>query len=153
MLEYSAQLFFGLLKYPFLFCRQIFSGAVNIEIEHGHGGAEWIGLAPEAIICRTFKRLCDLAGIRKREHSLFKVKRVAFFCNPAGPVFILHLKYFFLNERATLTSNTSTGTSTSGPMTVANACWELMPNIATATAIASSKSLLAAVNETAVVWA
>ena len=40
-----------------------------------------------------------------------------------------------------------TGTSTSGPITAANATPELMPNTATATAIASSKLLLAAVNE------
>ena len=42
------------------------------------------------------------------------------------------------------------GTSMSGPMTVAKAWPEFMPNKATATAIASSKSLDAAVNETAV---
>lgn len=46
---------------------------------------------------------------------------------------------------ATLTRPISTGTSTSGPMTAANAAPELIPNTATATAIASSKLLLAAV--------
>ena len=40
-----------------------------------------------------------------------------------------------------------TGTSTSGPMTAANATPELMPNTATATAMASSKLFEAAVNE------
>ena len=40
-----------------------------------------------------------------------------------------------------------TGTSTSGPMTAAKASPELMPKTATATAMASSKLLLAAVNE------
>jgi len=39
-----------------------------------------------------------------------------------------------------------------GPMTVAKAWSEAMPKMETATAMASSKSLLAAVNETAVVW-
>lgn len=38
-----------------------------------------------------------------------------------------------------------TGTSTSGPITAAKAAPELMPNTAMATAIASSKLLLAAV--------
>ena len=49
--------------------------------------------------------------------------------------------------RATLTRPISTGTSTSGPITAAKAAPELMPNTATATAIASSKLLLAAVND------
>ena len=42
--------------------------------------------------------------------------------------------------------STTTGTSTKGPMTAANATPELMPNTETATAIASSKLLEAAVN-------
>ena len=41
----------------------------------------------------------------------------------------------------------STGTSISAPMTVASASCEAMPNVPTATAIASSKLLLAAVND------
>ena len=45
-----------------------------------------------------------------------------------------------------------TGTSTSGPMTAANAAPELMPNTDTATAIASSKLLEAAVNASVVVF-
>jgi hypothetical protein len=56
-------------------------------------------------------------------------------------------KYFFLNHNATWTKEMSTGTSTNGPMTAANATPELIPNTAIATAIASSKLLLAAVND------
>ncbi len=55
-----------------------------------------------------------------------------------------------LKRSATLTSEIRIGTSNSGPMTVANASLDEIPKIATATAMASSKSLLAAVNETAV---
>ena len=51
----------------------------------------------------------------------------------------------------TLTSPIITGTSTSGPITAAKAAPELMPNTATATAIASSKLLLAAVKASVVV--
>ncbi len=54
-------------------------------------------------------------------------------------------KYFLLNQRATLTILISTGTSTNGPITAANACPESIPKTATATAIASSKLLEAAV--------
>ena len=46
----------------------------------------------------------------------------------------------------TFTNPIITGTSTSGPITAAKAAPELMPNTATATAIANSKLLLAAVN-------
>src|SRR5690606_3991219 len=55
------------------------------------------------------------------------------------------------NQKATLTSKISTGTSTSGPMTAAKATGEASPDAAIATAIASSKLLPAAVKATAVV--
>ena len=45
-----------------------------------------------------------------------------------------------------------TGTSTKGPITAANACPDPMPKTATATAMASSKLLLAAVNAMVVVF-
>ena len=46
----------------------------------------------------------------------------------------------------------STGTSTSGPITAANASPLFIPNTATATAIANSKLLLAAVKESVAVF-
>ena len=52
-----------------------------------------------------------------------------------------------------MTSPIMTGTSISGPMTAAKAWPELMPKTATATAMASSKLLLAAVNDSVVVLA
>ncbi|HZK30465.1 MAG TPA: hypothetical protein VFC43_04440 [Methanoregula sp.] len=53
----------------------------------------------------------------------------------------------FLSQKGTCTGDISTGTSTRGPITVANATGEAMPITAIATAIASSKLLDAAVNE------
>src|SRR5512140_62261 len=53
----------------------------------------------------------------------------------------------FCAQRATFTRPMRTGTSTSGPMTAANAAPLWMPKLAMATAIASSKLLDAAVNE------
>jgi hypothetical protein len=50
-------------------------------------------------------------------------------------------------QSATFTRPMSTGTSTSGPMTAANAAPLWMPKLAMATAMASSKLLEAAVNE------
>ena len=61
-------------------------------------------------------------------------------------------KYFW-NQSATFTRLISTGTSTSGPITAAKAAPELIPNTATATAIASSKLLLAAVKDSVAVFA
>lgn len=55
------------------------------------------------------------------------------------------------NHSATVTRLISTGTSTSGPMTVAKATGEASPKAAMATAMASSKLLLAAVKAMAVV--
>ena len=54
-------------------------------------------------------------------------------------------KNLLLNQRATFTKLIKTGTSSKGPMTAAKAWPELIPNTATATAIANSKLLEAAV--------
>ena len=59
-------------------------------------------------------------------------------------------KYFFRKKKATLTRPIMTGTSTRGPITAAKASPELMPKMAIATAMASSKLLLAAVNDNVV---
>ena len=68
----------------------------------------------------------------------------------------ISLRDFYAKQRcfsrsATFTRMIRTGTSIRGPMTAANATGEPMPNAATATAIASSKLLPAAVNAIAVV--
>ena len=60
---------------------------------------------------------------------------------------VLVRKYFFSHRKATWTSAINTGTSTNGPMTAAKAAPLLIPKTAMATAIASSKLLLAAVKE------
>lgn len=61
--------------------------------------------------------------------------------------FIIHSENNFLfNHSDTLTKPIKTGTSTSGPTTVANATGELIPKTAIATAMASSKLLPDAVN-------
>ncbi len=54
-------------------------------------------------------------------------------------------KYLFLNTKARLTRLIITGTSIRGPITAAKACPEFIPKTPIATAIASSKLLLAAV--------
>jgi hypothetical protein len=59
----------------------------------------------------------------------------------------------FLNRKATCTRAISMGTSTRGPITAANATPELIPKTATATAMASSKLLLAAVKDSVAVFA
>ena len=56
------------------------------------------------------------------------------------------------NMRETFTRPMSAGTSMSGPITAAKAAPEFTPNTATATAIASSKLLLAAVNDNVAVF-
>ena len=60
-------------------------------------------------------------------------------------------KYFLPQYNATFTKPIITGTSINGPITAAKATLESIPNTATATAIASSKLLLAAVNDKVVV--
>lgn len=55
------------------------------------------------------------------------------------------------SHRATDTSRISTGTSTSGPITAANATGDASPKAAIATAMASSKLFEAAENASAVV--
>ena len=57
------------------------------------------------------------------------------------------VKYLRFARRATSTSPIITGTSIKGPITAANAAPLSIPNVATATAIANSKLLEAAVND------
>ena len=61
-------------------------------------------------------------------------------------------KYFFWSHNETFTRLIKTGTSTRGPITAANASPELIPKTAIATAIASSKLLLAAVKDSVAVF-
>ena len=61
----------------------------------------------------------------------------------------IFLYNFFRNQNATLTKIIKAGTSTNGPITPAKACPELIPKTPIETAIASSKLLPAAVNESA----
>ena len=61
-------------------------------------------------------------------------------------------KYRRWKNSETFTNPIITGTSTSGPITAANAAPELMPNTDTATAIASSKLFEAAVKESVAVF-
>ena len=58
--------------------------------------------------------------------------------------------HFRLIQSATLTREIRTGTSTSGPITAANAAPLLIPKVAMATAMASSKLFDAAVKESVV---
>ena len=61
-------------------------------------------------------------------------------------------KYRRWKKKATFTRPIMTGTSTRGPMTAAKAAPEFKPKTAMATAIASSKLLLAAVKARVVVF-
>lgn len=82
-------------------------------------------------------------------------KKLTYFFGPnllQKTSFFRSVKYLFLKRSATFTSIINTGTSTSGPITVANAAGEFIPKTATATAIANSKSLLPAVKATVVVF-
>lgn len=56
--------------------------------------------------------------------------------------------HFDLNQNARFTNRINAGTSINGPITPAKACPELIPNTPTATAIANSKLLPVAVNDT-----
>ncbi len=66
---------------------------------------------------------------------------------PSGSIAVCGVgKYLHRAQRETSTSPIMTGTSMRGPITAANAAPLSIPNVATATAIASSKLLEAAVN-------
>ncbi|HHY73598.1 MAG TPA: hypothetical protein GX497_10325 [Bacillus bacterium] len=60
-------------------------------------------------------------------------------------------KYLISHRNATLTIAMGAGTSTNGPITVANAAPLFISNTAIAAAMANSKLLLAAVKESAAV--
>ncbi len=69
-----------------------------------------------------------------------------------GIFYFFNAKYLFPQCNDTFTSPIITGTSIKGPITAVKASFDSIPNTATATAIASSKLLLAAVNESVAVF-
>jgi len=58
-----AELVFGVLENSFLLLRQIFSGAIDIEIQHRHRRLIRDALAASASLSGPFQRDCDLVGI------------------------------------------------------------------------------------------
>jgi hypothetical protein len=90
------------------------------------------------------RRFCAVHGGRLVDQRRQEDRRVDVSCY-ASPLAVPN--HFSLNHSETFTSAMSAGTSTSGPMTAAKASPESMPKTATATAMASSKLLLAAVKE------
>ena len=86
--------------------------------------------------------------VRQEQIGILATNAAIDFVQGRGPP--VAAKYFVPSHKATLTRLINTGTSTNGPITAANASPELIPNTATATAMASSKLLLAAVKESVV---
>src|ERR1035441_8124133 len=80
---------------------------------------------------------------KSKLHQAFCVRQVSMLANT--PPY-----HFRLIQSATLTKEMSTGTSTSGPITAAKAAPWWMPNVAIATAMASSKLLDDAVKDSVV---
>src|SRR5262249_36061161 len=68
--------------------RQRLAGAVDVEIQHRHGRLKGAGLAPLAVLGRTFERSCDALGIFRREGPVLEVQRVALPHDVCGPVLL-----------------------------------------------------------------
>ena len=65
--------------------RQILSGAIDVEGEHGERGAKRIGLAAPAALRRALQRGRNPPGILGREHTALEGERVAVLGHSAGP--------------------------------------------------------------------
>ncbi len=60
--------------------RQMLAGAVDVEIEHRHGGLEGAGLAAGAGFGRTLEGTGDRRRIFESENALLQIERVTLFC-------------------------------------------------------------------------
>jgi hypothetical protein len=58
-----AQLLFGILQYPLPHLRKIFTGAVDVKIQHRHGGLIRRPLAPFAAFSGAFQGTSDFARV------------------------------------------------------------------------------------------
>ena len=82
-----------------------------------------------------------MCAVSHAEHGILGVSATELIGHRGSASVGAAAKYRRWNPIATLTKAIITGTSTSGPMIAANAAPELIPNTATATAIANSKLL------------
>lgn len=53
------------------------ASAVDIEIEHGHRGSEWLALAAFAAVCRPLQRKGDTARRVPGEDACLQIQRIA----------------------------------------------------------------------------
>src|SRR5919204_3506499 len=84
--EFS-QLVLRALEHGALRARHAAAGAVEVEVEHGHGGAKRRALAPAAVLRRSLKRLSHRARRALSKHAVLKIKRIAGAHHVRGPTF------------------------------------------------------------------
>jgi hypothetical protein len=84
-MEGLAQLILGAFQYPPAHLRQIAAGAIDIEIQHRHGGLVGRALAARTPLGRTLQRLCDAIRAAGFEYRTLEVERVAMAIDFSGP--------------------------------------------------------------------
>lgn len=75
--KFFSQLVLGAVYHGFLFCGEVFSGAICIEIQHGHRRLKRRAFAAAAGFGGMFYRGRDPSGIARFENIFFEIHRVA----------------------------------------------------------------------------
>src|SRR5262245_54791243 len=91
-----AQLVLGLVQAGAVASRELRPGPVDVEDQHGHGGAKGVGLASTAPIGGALEGARHGTGRALLEHAGLEVERVARAGHVLGPAVLLHpprLKY------------------------------------------------------------
>lgn len=83
----QAQLILGVLQDIFLFFRKVAPGAIDVKVEHRHGGLVWARLAAMAVLGGTFEGEGDAMGVRLFEDRRLQIHGVAVPGDAGGPVF------------------------------------------------------------------
>jgi hypothetical protein len=63
----------------------VLSSAVDVKVEHGHGGLERRPFPAHAFLGRTLERLRDLSRILPGEHARLEIERIAPLRHLCGP--------------------------------------------------------------------
>ncbi len=79
------QFVLGLFERLPLLLRKALTGTVDVEVEHGHRGAERFGLSAPASFGRPLQRFGDLAGTILLEDAPVEIERVARFRDVLRP--------------------------------------------------------------------
>ncbi len=127
--EYVAQLVLGALKNALSIFREIFAGAVDIEVQHRHCRLIWLAFTPLALLGKAFKRERDFSRICCSKNIWLEIEHVAVVSYPSGPAAFRSRRRFLLIDITMAFNSTSSFQRPIKERQRGIIAWELIPGI------------------------